>query len=390
MLGSAGPDGLLDEPHGTAGAQARGPAGALGHRGPGCLHGDQPGHVTGGVTAGLAGEGRVDDQPHSGNGERGLGQVGGDDDAATARGGLTADRAVLLARGKAAVEREDLGAGDETAEQLDDLVDLPGSGDEDEGVVVGLVVPCGHPRDVLEEVPGDTPRVGPRARARLPEDLERVQRALAVDEWGRTVVVAEQCGDARGVEGGRHRDERQLPQLAHLGEHPEQQVGVEGSLVDLVEDDGGRAGELGVGEQPTDEHPRGHELHPRARPDAALAADGVADEVTDLRAGQVGQPSRRRTHRDPPGAGDDDPSFDAVGDERGRQCRLAGPRRGLDDRDAPGRDRRPQVVERLGEGESLPDRAQVEVGHGVEPRTSSAGVSARGRRVASSCRSSGP
>ena len=46
-----------------------------------------------------------------------------------------------------------------------------------------------------------------------------MQRALAVDEWGRTVVVAEQCGEARGVEGGRHRDEGQL--ALGGGEHVE-------------------------------------------------------------------------------------------------------------------------------------------------------------------------
>lgn len=261
------------------------------------------------------------------------------------------------------MEGEGLGPRDETTEVLDDPVDLPGAGDEDEGVAPFVVVGRRRPRDVLEEVAGHAPMVRAGPRVRSPSDAQRVEGAGAVDERSRPGIVGEDLGDGLGIKGGGHRNEGELAELAHLGEHADEQVGVEGALVDLVEDHGGGAGELGVGEQTTDEHPRGNELDPRRAAHVALPADRVSHEITDRRPGEVGEAGGRGAHGDPARAGHDDPTGDALRDERGREGRLAGPGRSLDDRQSTIGDGGTQLLQGLGEGEALADRRQVEPAH---------------------------
>src|SRR5690606_9867617 len=103
-------------------------------------------------------------------------------------------RPILVAWRQSPVEWEDLGGGCEPPQLLDDPVDLPGAGDEDEGVAATVMVAGRGPCDVVEELTRDTSRVGPRQRRRLPGDRERVERTLAVDDRG----VIEHSGDAGG------------------------------------------------------------------------------------------------------------------------------------------------------------------------------------------------
>ena len=87
----------------------------------------------GGIKALNAGEAGIYDVAHAGNGQRGFGDVGGDDDLAP--GGIGAHDLVLLLGGQVAVERQerDPRAG-VAAAGLHGTADLVGAGHENEHV----------------------------------------------------------------------------------------------------------------------------------------------------------------------------------------------------------------------------------------------------------------
>ena len=86
-----------------------------------------------------AGQRGVDDDPHPGHGQGGLGDVRGHDHPAPARGGGR-QGGVLGGGGQAPVQRQDVdGLGQRAAQAGDDVVDLARPGQEDEGVPGPLV-----------------------------------------------------------------------------------------------------------------------------------------------------------------------------------------------------------------------------------------------------------
>ena len=108
-LGERAAGGVLDlrpQPPGDAGTEATGAPGALVGRCPRRRDGPQPGHAGAGVDGRLTGEPGVDDDVHALDGERRLGDVGGEDDAAAAAGD---ERPVLLGRRERPVQRQHLG-----------------------------------------------------------------------------------------------------------------------------------------------------------------------------------------------------------------------------------------------------------------------------------------
>ena len=87
------------------------------------------------AVAGDAGGAGVDDVADAGDGERGLGDVGGEHDAAAARSGWRElEDAVLLGGGQAAVEGEDLEVLGGALQGVGGLADLALAGEEDEDV----------------------------------------------------------------------------------------------------------------------------------------------------------------------------------------------------------------------------------------------------------------
>ncbi len=233
---------------GGAGSDAAGAAGALGGLGAGDAFGDQPGHAGAGIEAGAAGAAAVDDDPHVLDGERGLGDGGGEDELAPRAG---ADRRLLRGEGHGAVERADVETGQ--VETGRDAPDLALAGEEGQKAALlrggGAGDQFGH-RVVEAAARGE--------RTVEPARLDRMGAAFAGDD-GRT---AEQRRDRLRVEGGGHDDEGEVgtQRGADLERQREAQIGVERALVELVEDHAADAVELGVGLQAAGEDAFGDDL----------------------------------------------------------------------------------------------------------------------------------
>ncbi|GJE60660.1 hypothetical protein MPOCJGCO_2774 [Methylobacterium trifolii] len=115
--------------------------------------------------------------------------------------------------------------------------------------------------------------------------------------------VVEEAGHARAVERRRHHQDAQvLPQrpLRIEGEG-EAEVGVEGALVELVEQHGADAAEFRVVEDHAGEHPLGDDLDPGAPGDPGAQphaqAHGLADPLAQGRGHALGGGPRRQAPR---------------------------------------------------------------------------------------------
>ncbi len=142
-----------------------------------------------------------------------------------------------------------------------------------------------------------------------PARLDRPSASLG----GQHRRPAHQRRDRRGVERGRHHQERQIrPQrTADLERQRQPEVGLQPALVELVEDQAARARQVRRGL----DHPRqdalGHHLDPRAG--HRLAAHAVADPPPHRLAQRLRQPLGGGARRDPARLQHDD----AAGDEPG-------------------------------------------------------------------------
>ncbi|GJE71087.1 hypothetical protein CHKEEEPN_2629 [Methylorubrum podarium] len=120
--------------------------------------------------------------------------------------------------------------------------------------------------------------------------------------------VAEEARHAGAVEGGRHRQDPQvLPQGALRVEGEGQpEIGVEGALVELVEQHRADAGQFRIVEDHPGEHAFGDDLDPGAGRDLGAEphpqAHRVADPLAQGRGHALGRPARR----EPPGLQQDD------------------------------------------------------------------------------------
>jgi hypothetical protein len=268
-----------------------------------------------------AGEPRVDDRGDPFDGERRLGDVGREHDAAARRG---AERALLRVQRQVAVERHDVAAvrSGERRDRLGGAPDLGRARQEDEHV----------PR--LVEEPGergcDAGGEGPRSGRRLVVlDLDREGAALGGED-GR---VAEGARERVGLERRRHDDQAEVRthrvlEVAHGGERD---VALEVALVELVEDDDPHVLEERVDDQLAAENALGHEPEPRRRPAALLETHAVADLAANRAAALARHPLGRGACRDPPRLEDDDVTLacEAGVQDGGRHARrLAGTGRG--------------------------------------------------------------
>ena len=264
-----------------------------------------------------------------------------------------------------------------------DLVDLADPGQEHQR---GLLLPV----DRVQRLPGQMAEEGrlhpagaqPGSGGRGVAHGERVDGCLELEHRG-----VEEPGEVRGVEGGGHGDDAQvIAQLAELGEHAEEEIGVELALMDLIEDDRADPGQLRIGQQLAHEHTRGEELHPRTP--VVFAAHAEPDRATEGAAVEFRQSTRGRADGHPPRGGDQHPTRagERLG-HRGRDHRcFTGTGRGLDDEVAGrGIESGAQLREQGGGGQARPDAVEVEVvssgGHGGDKSTSGAPARAapRGR-----------
>ncbi len=175
--------------------------------------------------------------------------------------------------------------------------DLGRTGKEDQDVAVaGVEGAFDHVRDVGEESRVDAhPVGGVEALSRWgPVHLDGVAHRFGADGGRGFALGAEECGPESDVGGGGGGDEAEVgaQDLAGLGEEGAGGVGLEVALMAFVEHDEVDAGEFGVGDEPVEQDPGGHDLDAGGGGPARFAPDLVADPLTGLLAEDRGHPRR--------------------------------------------------------------------------------------------------
>ena len=285
-LGELGPRQVVllrVEAEAHAGPDAAAPPGALvGARAADGLDG-QPLHLRARRVPRDAGQAGVDDEADAGHRERGLGDVGGQDDAP---GGVRGEDAVLLGRGQAREERQHLGARPEVGrgERGRGVLDLALAGQEDEDVAA---------RPELAHGGDDGGRhVGVVALVRGPvADLDRPAATGDLDDGRRGPVGAgEVLGETGRVDRRRGDDDPELgTRRQQLLEVAEQEVDGEAALVGLVDDDRVVAAQPPVVVDLGEQNAVGHDLDPGPPGGPAREAHLVADGVPQTHAHLVGE-----------------------------------------------------------------------------------------------------
>jgi hypothetical protein len=223
-------------------------------------------------------------------------------------------------------------AGTEGPELLLRGADLPGPGQEAEDVA-----------------PARGQGVPHALRGRPPRrvlDLNGVRPALDLHHRR----TAEEVGDRPGLERRRHDEDPQVrPRPPNLGEEGEAEVGVQGPLVKLVENDGPKVREERIGVEPGGEDAlRGHE-EVRLLRVLALEAHLPAHLAADLPRALLGDPAGDRAGGDPPRL---EQEHRPVADEGGRNARrLPRPRLRDEHRGPPGPERLDDTRHRVVDGQ---------------------------------------
>ena len=327
----AGEEVLLGvEPDRDARGHAAAAAGALVGRGLADRLDRQPLHLGAHRVARDARDAGVDDVPDAGDGQRRLGDVGGQHDAASAVGG---EDAVLLGRREPGVERQHLevdraaaspGGSVEAVRRLERLgrvADLPLARQEDQHVAG----PLG--RELLDRVDDRLGLVADDGLAllvllgqvdeRAVADLDGVGAAGDLDDRRRAAAtVGEVAGEPLGVDGRRGDDQLEVgPARQQPLEVAEQEVDVEAALVGLVDDDRVVLAQLTVALELGEQDAVGHQLEPARARGAVGEAHLVADQVAELGAELARRSARRPSAPRSAGAG--------CG-RSGRRCRRGG------------------------------------------------------------------
>ncbi len=230
------------------------------------------------AVAGDPGEAGIDDVLDARDGERGLGDVGRQNDPAP---GVRLEDPVLLGVREPGVQRQDLGEPVVLlGEGVRGVPDLPLAGEEDQDVALAL---CHQLLDGVGDR-GDLVAVGVVGvlfEERPVAHLHRVRAPADLDDRG----VAEVPGEALGVDGRRGDDDLQVRALRQqLGEVAQQEVDVEGPLVGLVDDDRVVGAQLAVGLDLGEQDAVRHQLDEggvrvHLVGEADLPADGLAEGV---------------------------------------------------------------------------------------------------------------
>ncbi len=283
----------------------------------------------------------VDDVADARDGERRLGDVGGEHDAAA---GVRPEHALLLARGEAGVERQHVDVGAQPSLQgLGGVADLALAGQEHEHVAGALA------HQLLDCV---ADRVGLVALLwildRAVADLDGIGAAGHLDDRRAAEVAAE----ALGIDRRRRDDQLQVgPARQDPRDVAEQEVDVEAALVRLVDDDRVVAAQQLVALRLGEQQAVGHQPHERVAAAAVAEADRVPDRLADRHAQLVRDPLGDRARRQPARLSVGDRQATELEADLRQLRRLARPRLARDHDDLVVADGRQQLVLALGDGE---------------------------------------
>jgi hypothetical protein len=169
--------------------------------------------------------------------------------------------------------------GGQGGEPLGRALDLADAGQEGEQIALpflGKRAADGSSHGILDAGVGGAAYVA---------QVDRIATALALDH--RRAV--HQAGEAGAIERGGHRDEPQI--LAQPGLRIERQseaeIALEAALMDFVEEDGGDAGQLGIGLDAAAENAFGDDEDAGFRGCPAFEASRITDRLARLLAGQI-------------------------------------------------------------------------------------------------------
>ncbi len=218
--------------------------------------------------------------------ERGLGDVGREDDAPPPR---RREHALLLRHRQPCVERQDLDGSrirpprEALVQQVGGLADLPLAREEDEDIA-GPRAPE-ILRGIHDRVLEFLLVVGFLARGleRPVAHIDRVHPARHLDHRRGRAFAAEVAREAIGVEGGRSDDHLEVgplrQQLLHVAQ---QEIDVEAALVRLVDDERVVRGEQRVALRLGEQDAVGHQLDERVGLRVVGEPDLVADDGAEL------------------------------------------------------------------------------------------------------------
>ena len=300
------------------------------------------------------GKAGVDHAGDAGNGQRGLGDVGGEYDATP---GVPLEDAMLLGRGESGEQRHDVEATWTLRLALEHVLGVPDLAlprEEDEDVAGSVGQQLGdRVLDRLGLVPED--RLALLVVVRLLEQrpvahLDREGATRDLDDRRRSSPgIGEVLGEALGVDGRRGDDQLQVgPPGQQSFQVPEQEVHVQAALVGLVDDQGVVLLEHPVALQLGEQDAVGHHLHAALLRRTVGEPHLVADRLPQLGAELLGDPLGNAARSDPAWLG--------VPDHRPTgSCRVAAPEgeadlgqlRGLPGSRLPGDDHHLVVADRL-------------------------------------------
>ena len=349
------------EPDADPVGQAPAPPGALAGAGLGDRLDRQPLHLGPLAVARDPGRARVDDVADAGDGQRGLGDVGGQDHPAALMAG---EDPMLVGRREPAEERDDLGAGKPQPGQcVCGVTDLAFAGEEDEDVVgrdlivVGGLGPqlfdrladAGHLIHLDGWARGAVLGRQSLAHQRPVAHLDRIGPSGHLDDRRRVALgVGEVLGELPRVDGRRRDDDLEVrPPRQQLLEVAEDEVDVEAALMRLVDDDRVVAAQFAVPLHLRQQDAVGHHLDERVAAGLVGEAHLIADDSPELDPELLGEPLPDCAGGDPPRLGVADHAVDAAPEfkkDLRQLSRLARPSLARDDDDLVVADRGGDVV----------------------------------------------
>ena len=316
----------------VARAKAAGPPGPLGRGRLRDPQGGKAAQTARRLEAGAARPAAINDIANPFDCQAGLGDGSGQDDAPPTNG-VGAQGEILLGPAEVAKERQHhrVAAALVLPQEAQGFADLARAGKKGEDVAFPLPH---HPGDASGKRLGDVPHQRPLQIL----DLHFMAAPLAADHRNPT----EQSGDGGGVKGCRHHQKAQVaPQLAKVEAQGQGEIGMNGALVELVEDDQTDPGQLAALLQPPGEDALGEDLDSCPGREATLVANLVADRLPHRFTEQLGHSTSRHARRQPPWLKDEDrfagqPRL--FQQRQGHQGGLARAGRGREHRRATGQD----------------------------------------------------